>query len=136
MRAGAVFICFLLLLAGTADAAVPPKLVFRVDRATATISHRHLVITAGGAVCSGGWGNPTLRVLAAAPEAKTIEVEFMARPPRHRAAVVQAILPVSAKLKTGLPRYGAVEVKIVSENNSVTVPITVQDNARTEVSRN
>ena len=126
MRAGAVFICFLLLLAGTADAAAPPKMVFRVDRATATISHRHLVITAGGAVRSGGWVKPNLRVVeASAPEAKTIEVNFMARPPRRSAAVVQAILPVSAKLEMGLPRYSAVEVRFVSETNSLTVPITV-----------
>ena len=133
MRAGVVLICFLLMLAQSADAAAPPKLVFRVDHATATISHRHLVITARGAVRSGGWLKPTLRVLeASAPEARTIEVDFVARPPRHGAAVVQAILPATAKLEAGLPRYGAVEVKIVSETNSVTVPITV----RTKVSQN
>ena len=132
MRAGAVSICFLLLLAGSADATTPPKLVFRVDYATATISHRHLVITARGAVRSGGWVRPTLRIETSGPEAKTIEVDLVARPPRHGAAVVQSILPVSAKLEAGLPRYGAVEVKIVSETNSVTVPITV----RTKVSRN
>ena len=131
MRAGAVLICFLLLL--TEGAAASPKLVFRIDHATATISHRHLVITARGAVRSGGWVKPTLRVLeASAPEAKTIEVNFVARPPQRSAAVVQAIVPVSAKIMTGLPRYGAVEVRIVSESNSLTVPITVH----TKVSRN
>ena len=132
MRASAVSICFLVLLAGAADATTPPKPVFRIDYATATISHRHLVITARGAVRSGGWVRPILRVGASGPEAKTIVVDLVATPPRHGAAVVQSILPVSAKLEAGLPPYGALEVRIVSETNSVTVPITV----RTKVSQN
>jgi hypothetical protein len=68
---------------------------------------------------------PLLRVReASAREAATLEVEFVATPPRHRAAVAHAILPVSARLAALLPHTGVVQVKIVSQTNSVTVPIT------------
>ena len=88
------------------------------------VVNRHLVISANGAVRSGGWGAPRLWVRSpAAPEASTLEVEFVARPPGPRAAVVQALLPVAAFKRARLPNYGTVRVKIVSETNSVTVPI-------------
>jgi hypothetical protein len=99
--------------------------IFRVDEARAVIVNRHLVISANGAVKSGGWGTPQLWVRPpAAPEADTLEVEFVARPPGPRAAVVQALLPVAALKRAHLPNYGTVRVKIIAETNSVTVPIT------------
>lgn len=98
--------------------------IFRVDEARAVIVNRHLVISANGAVKSGGWGTPQLWVRPpAAPEADTLQVEFVARPPRPRAAVVQALLPVAAFKRARLPNYGTVRVKIIAETNSVTVPI-------------
>jgi hypothetical protein len=53
-----------------------------------------------------------------------LEVEFMATPPRHRAAVAHAILPVGAHIAARLPRTGVVQVKVVSQTNSVMVPIS------------
>jgi hypothetical protein len=125
MRARAAFIFFLIALPTGVAVAAPAKLVYRIDRATATIAHSSLVIVARGAVSTGGWLKPLLRVReASAREAATLEVEFVATPPRHRAAVAHAILPVSARLAARLPHTGVVQVKIVSQTNSVTVPIT------------
>jgi hypothetical protein len=105
-----------------ADGARP---VFRVDEAKATVVDHHLVISANGAVRSGGWGRPQLWIRQpAASEASTLEVEFVARPPGPHTAVVQALLPVAALKRARLPSYGSVRVKIISETNSVTVPIT------------
>jgi hypothetical protein len=99
--------------------------VFRVDDAKATIVNRHLVISASGAVRSGGWDRPRLWVRQpAASEASTLVVEFVARPPGRREAVVQALLPVVALKRARLPNYGTVRVKIIAETNSVTVPIS------------
>ena len=104
--------------------AVSARPIFRVDEARAVIVNRHLVISANGAVKSGGWGTPRLWVRPpTAPEADTLEVEFVARPPRPRAAVVQALLPVAAFKRARLPNYGTVRVKIIAETNTVTVPI-------------
>jgi hypothetical protein len=125
MRARAAFVFFLIALATGVAVAAPTKLVYRIDRATATIAHNRLVISARGAVSTGGWMKPLLRLREAfGGEAATLEVEFVATPPRHRAAVAQAILPVSGRLAARLPRYGVIQVKIVSQTNSVTVPIT------------
>ena len=53
-----------------------------------------------------------------------LEVEFVATPPRLRAAVAQAILPVSARLAARLPHSGVIQVKIMSQTNVVTIPVT------------
>jgi hypothetical protein len=125
MRARAAFVIFLIALATGVAVAAPAKLVYRIDLATAMIARNNVVITARGAVSTGGWMKPLLRVReTSVREAATLEVEFVATPPRHRAAVAHAILPVSARLAARLPHYGVVQVKIVSQTNSVTVPIT------------
>ncbi|MDE1939110.1 MAG: hypothetical protein KGI68_08825 [Alphaproteobacteria bacterium] len=126
MRVYAAFIALLIVVTAGADAGTATKLVYRVDRATATIEHHRLIITARGAVSTGGWASPVLRVRdSSVPETKTLEVYFMARPPQPGAAVIQAIVPVRAHVSVHLPRYGIVDVKIVSQTNSVTVPITL-----------
>ena len=125
MRARAAFVFFLIALATGVAVAAPAKLVYRIDRVTGTIAHDSLVIVARGAVSTGGWKRPTLRAHeGSARDTTTLEVEFVATPPRHRAAVAHAILPVSARLATRLPHAGVVQVKIVSQTNSVTVPIS------------
>ncbi|MBU6297444.1 MAG: hypothetical protein KGJ79_06330 [Alphaproteobacteria bacterium] len=129
MRVCAAFVGFLIVVAAGAYGATATKLVYRVDRATATIDDRHLVITARGAVPTGGWAKPELRVrVSSVPEAKTLEVYFMAKPPQPGAAVIQAIVPLRARVSRRLPRYGIAEVKVVSQTNSVTVPITLVRN--------
>ena len=125
MRARAAFVFFLAALATGVAVAAPAKLVYRIDRAAAAIENNRLVIVARGAVSTGGWMNPRLRLReTSGQEANTLEVEFVATPPRRRAAVAQAILPVSARIKARRPYYGVVQVKVVSQTNIVTVPIT------------
>ena len=126
MRARAAFVFILIALATGAALAAPAELVYRIDRATATVAHNRLIVTARGAVSTGGWMKPQLRVHeSSATEAATLEVEFVATPPRHRAAVAHAILPVGARLTAQPPYYGIVQVKIVSQTNSVMVPISL-----------
>ena len=126
MRARAAFVFLMVALAAGVAVTAPAKLIYRIDRVTATVAHNHLVIAARGAVSTGGWVNPQLRVHeTSAAEPATLEVEFMATPPRHRAAVAHAILPVGARLTAQPPYYGIVQVKIVSQTNSVMVPISL-----------
>ena len=125
MRARAAFVFLMIVLATGVAAAAPAKLVYRIDRATARVAHNRLVIAARGAVSTGGWMKPQLRLHeSSGAEAGTLEVEFVATPPRHRAAVAHAILPVGARLAARLPHYGVVQVKVVSQTNSVMVPVS------------
>jgi hypothetical protein len=122
-------IAFLVLVAALSIAApaeaASATLVYRIDSATAKIEKRHLVISAKGAVRTGGWNKPDLRLkYIAVPETKTLQVIFVAIPPPRKQAVVQALLPVSARKVTKLPRYGAKQIRIVAETNSIVVPIT------------
>jgi hypothetical protein len=104
------------------------KLIYRIDSAAASVQHGILVVTASGAVQSGGWTNPLL-ILRRVPEADTLEVDFSATPPRSKRTVIQATLPVKATVKTALPHDGAVQVKLNSQTNSVTVPIVLPRHA-------
>lgn len=98
--------------------------IYKVDRVTAEITGHKLLISAAGAVRTGGWQNPLLRVKPQhAAETGILEVEFLATPPAKDAAVIQALLPVSATITVGLPRYATTKVKILAESNDITVPI-------------
>lgn len=125
MHVRAAFVFFLIVVATGVAGAAPATLVYRIDHATATIQHNRLVVAATGAVSTGGWANPQLRLHeASSAEAGMLEVEFVATPPRLRAAVAQAILPVSARLAARLPHSGVIQVKIMSQTNVVTIPVT------------
>ena len=113
------------LFAGAPATAQNAQLVYKIDGAHAKIVNRRLVISAYGAVNSGGWRRPQLELRKAyAPETTTLEVKFVAHPPGPRKAVVEALLPVSATKITKLPHYGAKRIRIVGKTNSVIVPIT------------
>ena len=121
----ALFIVVAALSLATPTIAGDAKLIYRIDSATAKIEKHHLVISAQGAVNSGGWNNPHLRMKEIiVPETKTLQVIFVAIPPPREKAVVQALLPVSASKIAKLPRYGAKQIRIVAETNSIVVPIT------------
>jgi hypothetical protein len=126
MRASALVISAFaaLFLSASADAQTV-KPVYKVDSASAKIVNQHLVISAQGAVRTGGWENPHLHVKEVyVPEADTLVVEFLATPPSKKDVVIQMVVPVSATVTTGVPHDAMTQVKIVSETNSVTVPIT------------
>jgi hypothetical protein len=113
------------LAAATATGAgAAPKLIYKVDKVTATTVHNRLVVTATGAVNSGGWTSPRLHMKEFhIPESDTEVIEFLATPPGASEVVIQALLPVSVTEKFPLPHYGTVQVKVVAESNSVTAPI-------------
>lgn len=120
----AAFALILAALAAGVAAAAPAKLVYRIDRATASIEHHRLVITATGAVSTGGWAKPRLRLHeASASEVSTLVVDFLATPPHRGATVAQVSVPVNARVAARLPHYGIVQVKIASQTNNVIVPI-------------
>lgn len=121
MRASAVVV-FILGVAAAVPAAAQ-TLVYRVDQAIAVIDGNHLIVTAKGAVRTGGWEHPKLILHKSRSEPGDVEIEFVATPPKDSSAVIQSILPVSVRLKTHLPRNGVAAVKVVSQTNSVTAEI-------------
>ena len=121
MRASAVLFGFCSVLAAAQAAPLEP--VYRVDQATAVIDGSHLVVTAKGAVRTGGWEHPRLIVRRTVRTPGDVEVEFVASPPEDSAAVVQSIVPMNVSMKTRLPKTGVAAVRVVSETNSVTAEI-------------
>jgi hypothetical protein len=113
------------LAAATATAApATPKMIYKVDVVTVKTLGKSIMVTATGAVNSGGWTLPHLRARDIhRPESDTAIVEFVATPPPPGAVVVQALIPVSASAQFPLPRYGTVQVQVVAESNSVTAPV-------------
>jgi hypothetical protein len=123
MRLLALTAAAAILLSGQAIAAA--QLIYRVDSASAVIVGNHLVITANGAVDSGGWSKPELIILKpSASEAKALRTKFFAKPPASRETVVQALLPIHVRKIAPLPRYGAIEVEVTAATNSLIVQIT------------
>lgn len=97
------------------------KLVYKTDSVIATISHGRIAITVKGAVPTGGWKKPRLK-LARSPDPKTVVVDFVAQPPPANAVVLQALLPVAASLTVPLRRK-VVAVKVVADANEMTTQI-------------
>jgi len=123
MRTPALAAAAAILLCHSAMAA--SSMIYRVDSASAVIVRNHLVISANGAVDSGGWSKPALLIeKPSASEAKTLKAKFVAKPPASHETVVQALLPIRVRKVTSLPRYGTVEVQITAATNSVMVQIT------------
>ena len=124
MRRLIVAFAFFALAAATATvASAASQLVYRVDTVTAKTVNNRLVVTANGAVSSGGWTRPRLHLTVHVPEAPDEVIEFQASPPLGNSVVIQALLPVSTTAVFPLPHYGTVRVKVVSQSNAVTAPI-------------
>ena len=110
---------------GHAAAADASRRVWRVDSASAIVAGGHLVISANGAVKSGGWDRPKLLVLEpSAQEARMLKVQFVARPPAPSEVVVQQLLPIAARKAVRLPGAATTKVEIVAETNSLIVEVT------------
>jgi hypothetical protein len=124
MRHRRAVIALFALTAATATAATAsPKLVYKIDRVTAAILHDRLVVTAEGAVNSGGWTLPRLHLDLAHAEAGSETIEFQATPPLANAVVIQALLPMTTTSVFPLPRAGVTQVTVVGETNRVSAPI-------------
>ncbi len=116
------FVIFALLAAAVpARAANPaPKLVYKIDSVIATVARGHVTIQVKGAVRSGGWKAPRLKLMRSDPH--SIVVSFLASPPRPGAPVIQGLLPISANLVAPM-RKGVVSVRAVSDANEMTTQI-------------
>jgi hypothetical protein len=111
------------LLASPA-AAAGPKQIYKVDGAAASIHDNKLMIIATGAVVTGGWSKPRLRLKPGhKPENNTLEFEFLALPPGPNDAVIQSLVPVTATLATRLPPYGVTQIRIEAQTNSAVAEI-------------
>jgi hypothetical protein len=121
MRASAALVCILSIV--TALPAAAQTLIYRVDQATAVIDGSHLVVTAKGAVRTGGWGHPKLVLRRSGRRSGDIELDFKATPPPNSSVVIQSLVPVKVSTRTRLPSSGVAAVKVVSQTNSVTAEI-------------
>jgi hypothetical protein len=125
MRAVASLIAAAAALLFAQAAMADSALIYRIDSASAIVQHHRLVISANGAVNSGGWTRPELVIeQPSASEARIIKVRFVAKPPSAGEAVIQALLPIKVQRIALLPRYGAKKVEVIAATNAVTVAIT------------
>ncbi len=118
--------CAIFALAAVAATAAQaaPTLIYRIDRVSAAIIRNHLVVSAMGAVQSGGWVLPRLHLKEFhIPESDSEVVEFLATPPPAGSVVIQALLPIEATAVFPLPHYAVTQVKVLSQSNAVTAPI-------------
>jgi hypothetical protein len=126
MRRGAIlFAGFMFAFAFDARAIAAPhaRLANRVDRVSAAVEGGKLVIEVNGAVSSGGWTHPRLRLKPSAPEAHIIALTLQADPPPPHRVVLQALLPVDAEIKLTVPKNGIVGVSVTSQTNEITTQI-------------
>lgn len=124
MRWGVILVAGIILaLDARAIAAPHAHLADRVDRVSAAVEDGKLVIDVNGAVSSGGWTHPRLRLKPSAPEAHIIALALLADPPPPRRVVLQALLPVDAEIKLAAPRSNIVGVSVTSQTNEITTQI-------------
>lgn len=98
--------------------------VLKVDNVTITVTPKHrLVITAKGAVRSGGWSNPQLRVGKRGDDPHTLVFDLVATPPPSNAIVIEAIMPVQASETIAMPPSSITQIKVDSETGSATTTI-------------
>jgi hypothetical protein len=123
-------VAFVMLVLAAPPAAAE-DLVYRVDSATAVIAGKRMIVTAKGAVRSGGWERARLLVRKPDHGRGNVEIDFVATPPGDGATVVQALMPVTVRITTRLPKSGIAAVRVNAESNAVTAEIIARaDTAR------
>ena len=121
-----LFVATMLALAAATATAAPaiPKHIYKVDVVSVKVSGKTLLVSATGAVNSGGWTSPELRLRGPhTAEKETAVVDFVAKPPLPGEVVIQALVPISATATFPLQPYGTTQVQVMAETNSVTAPI-------------
>jgi len=125
-RGAFLFVALMLALASSTQTLARPartQLVYRVDSVSAAIVNGKLVVDVSGAVNSGGWHKPRLRVKPSAPEARVLEMDFIATPPSSKHVFIQELMPVHVQIKLPLPKYGTVAVSAAAQTNSIAAEI-------------
>jgi hypothetical protein len=123
----------LAILAATPAFAAPHKAqsepVYKVDSVTATADNGKLVLTAHGAVSSGGWTNPHLRPKQS-KDRHVMAFEFVAVPPPPDAAVIEALVPIEARTVAPRPAARVSEIRVDTQTNDATATIPAEDSGR------
>ena len=118
------FALFALAAVTATVASAASQLIYRVDSVTAKTVKGRLVVTASGAVTSGGWTRPRLHMDPVhIPESADEVIQFLASPPLGNSVVIQALLPITTTAVFPLPHYGTVRIKVTSQTNAITAPI-------------
>ena len=108
-----------LLLSSSALLASPvwaaEKRVFRIDSLIASQKGGMSELKAQGAVTTGGWSKPRLRVVH--NDGKVVTVEFLATPPPSDMTVIDALVPVTASTEL---KGRASSVRVQADQNEVT----------------
>ena len=108
-----------LLLSSSAFMASPvwagEKRVFRIDSLIASQKAGTIELKVKGAVPTGGWSKPRLRVVH--NDGKVVTVEFLATPPPSDMTVIDALVPVTAATEL---KGRANSVRVQADQNEVT----------------
>jgi hypothetical protein len=119
-----------LLVAGISTSATSgadtAKPIYKVDSVTVSVkpnAPNSLVIEAKGAVRTGGWEKPKLRVKEVVTNQSEMVIVFVAIPPSPKSMVVQSVLPVEATVTVPMPKKPIATVKVATETNSVTAHV-------------
>jgi hypothetical protein len=113
---------FAIAPAAAAPHKATPEPVYKVDSVITTNEEGKLVVTARGAVNSGGWTNPRLRPKAS-KDAHVMAFEFVAVPPPPDAAVIEALVPIEARTIAPRPAARISEIRVDAASNDADVQI-------------
>ena len=91
------------------------KRVLRIDGLIASQKKGVITLQAKGAVQTGGWTKPRLRVMHG--DGHTITVEFLATPPPMGMPVIDALVPVTADVRV---KGRASSVHVLADQNEIT----------------
>jgi hypothetical protein len=91
------------------------KRVLRIDGLIASQKNGIIQLQAKGAVQSGGWTKPRLRVIHG--DGRAISVEFLATPPPPGMTVIDALVPVTAEARV---KGRAASVHVLADQNEIT----------------
>jgi len=89
--------------------------VLRIDGLIASQKKGVITLQAKGAVQTGGWTKPRLRVMHG--DGHTITVEFLATPPPMGMTVIDALVPVTADARV---KGRAASVHVLADQNEIT----------------
>jgi hypothetical protein len=108
------------ILACASPALAADKRIYKIDSLIATQKDGKVVVQATGAVQTGGWKSPRLRVIQSDGN-RTLTIEFLATPPPSSMVVIEALMPVTASAE--FKAHGKGSVRVITIANEMTTQI-------------
>jgi hypothetical protein len=108
-------------LALPAWSAPAEKRVYKIDGIITALKGGILTVQVKGAVSSGGWTAPHLRLAHGAPP-HTLVLDFIAAPPPPGTAVIEGLVPIAAHGAFRL-KPGVIAVEAQADANTITTQI-------------